>query len=99
MLGITEHLKKKDVRARAFQIKRELVALAEAHLPGKMGRIYTSVVLSCLTCLDPNNQGFGDENNFTDEDGILVGVRYIEKVKLSNSLFGRANKDKDPISD
>jgi hypothetical protein len=80
MLDITEQLGNKNVRARAFEIKRKLVALAETGLPRRMGRVYTSVVLSCLTCLDPNNQGFGDENNFMDEDGILVGVRYIEKV-------------------
>lgn len=85
MLEITEYLKNKDIRAKAFQIKRELVALAEAQLPKRMGRVYTGVVLSCLTCLDPNNQGFGDEDSFTDEDGILVGVRYIEKVNLCNS--------------
>jgi hypothetical protein len=78
-------LKEKDIRRRAFQIKRKLVALAEAQLPGRMGRVYTSIVVSCLTCLDPGNQGFGDENEFMDEDGIQVGVRYIEKVKASNS--------------
>ena len=47
-----------------------------------MGRVYTNVVISCLTCLDPQNQDFGDESEFMDEDGILVGVRYIEKVTL-----------------
>jgi hypothetical protein len=74
-------LKNKDIRARAFQIKRKLVVMAEGRLPGRMGRVYTNVVLSCLTCLDPDNENFGDERNFTDEDGILVGVRYIEKVR------------------
>ncbi len=99
MLEITEHLKKKDIRARAFQIKRELVALAEAQLPSRMGSVYTSVVLSCLTCLDQNNQGFGDESNLRDEDGILVGVRYIEKVMLRDYLFGRTNEETGLIPD
>lgn len=81
ILEVAEHLKNKDIRARAFQIKKTLVAMARARLPGKMGRVYANVVLSCLTCLDPENQGFGDERNFVDEDGILVGVRYIEKVR------------------
>lgn len=45
-----------------------------------MGKIYTNIVISCLTCLDKNNEAFGDEREFEDEDGILVGVRYIEKV-------------------
>jgi hypothetical protein len=94
MLEITEHLKNKDIRARAFAIKRELVSLAEAQLPRRMGSVYTNVVLSCLTCLDSNNQGFGDESNFMDEDGILVGVRYIEKVMLLSPSRYPANEDK-----
>jgi hypothetical protein len=45
-----------------------------------MGTKYTQVVETCLTCLDPENTDFGDEEEFQDADGILVGVRYIEKV-------------------
>lgn len=45
---------------------------------------YTSVVLSCLTCLDRDNHAFGDESEFIDEDGVLVGVRYIEKASQAN---------------
>lgn len=93
VLDIAEALKKKDIRARAFQIKRELVALAESRLPQTMGTVYTNVVLSCLKCLDPDNEVFGDENEFTDEDGILVGVRYIEKVWLSKHSSVHANED------
>jgi hypothetical protein len=33
-----------------------------------------------LTCLDKDNADFGDEREFQDADGILVAVRYIEKV-------------------
>ncbi|KAK3064099.1 hypothetical protein LTS18_010136 [Coniosporium uncinatum] len=80
ILDIAEYLKNKDTRARALQIKRKLIAIAEAESPGRMGKVYTDVVLSCLTCLDPGNRGFGDECNFTDEDGVLVGVRYIQQV-------------------
>jgi len=57
--------------------------MAECQLPSKMGRVYTNIVLSCLTCLDPDNSRFGDESYLTDDDGILVGVRYIEKVSLA----------------
>jgi len=39
-------------------------------------------VISCLTCLDKTDNGFGDQKEFFDEDGILVGIRYIEKVSL-----------------
>jgi hypothetical protein len=80
ILDVADQLENKDVRARAVQIKEKLTAMAESQLPSKMGRVYTNIVLSCMTCLDPDNSRFGDESNFTDEDGILVGVRYIEKV-------------------
>jgi hypothetical protein len=48
-----------------------------------MGQKYTNIVLSCLTCLDKIDNGFGNEDNFMDKDGILVGVRYIENVRMS----------------
>ncbi|KAI9713713.1 MAG: hypothetical protein M1812_006551 [Candelaria pacifica] len=81
VLGLSHELfEMKDQRKKAFEIKRILVALAKDHLPCVMGKRYTEVVLSCLTCLDKDNENFGDESEFEDDDGILVGVRYIEKV-------------------
>ena len=62
-------------------LKDHLVALAKRRLPRCVGRKYAEVVETCLTCLDPDNTDFGDESKFLDENGILVGVRYIEKVK------------------
>lgn len=61
-------------------IKRLLVDLAKRELPGKMGEVYAEVMINCLTCLDDDNDDFGDEREFDDEDGVAVGVRYIEKV-------------------
>jgi hypothetical protein len=49
-------------------------------LRGKMGTKYSEVVQTCLTCLDENNCDFGDEEDFEGDDGIVVGVRYLEKV-------------------
>lgn len=60
--------------------KAHLVSLARTRLPQAMGRRYAEVVETCLTCLDPGNIDFGDESEFQDRDGILVAVRYIEKV-------------------
>ncbi|KUI66568.1 CBL-interacting protein kinase 29 [Cytospora mali] len=54
--------------------------LAKNRLPPLMGQRYTSIVLTCLTCLDANNDGIGDEAEVEDLDGILVGVRFIEKI-------------------
>lgn len=54
--------------------------LAGEILPRKMGRIYTGVVITCLTCLDKTENDFGLESELLDENGLLVGVRFIEKV-------------------
>lgn len=70
----------KDRRKKAFETKRFLVSLAEQSLPSRMGLNFTKIVVTCLTCLDSSNNMFGDESEFLDENGILVGVRFIEKV-------------------
>lgn len=67
------------------EMKEHLVRLAEVELPPKMGTRYAEVVVTCLTCLDRGNVDFGDEEQFQDEDGIVVGVRFIEKVRASRS--------------
>jgi hypothetical protein len=62
-------------------LKDHLVSLAREALPRRMGNIYAQVVETCLTCLDDDeNSDFGDETEFHDDDGVLVGVRYIEKI-------------------
>ena len=76
---IARHLNQKDAKRKATDIKRELVQMARERLPSLMGWKYTDVVLSCLTCLDKDGS-FGQEDEFRDKDGIIVGVRYIEKV-------------------
>jgi hypothetical protein len=62
-------------------IKRTLVSMASDRLPGLMGQRYADLALACLTCLDPGDTNlFGKERDLEDEDGIVVGVQYIEKV-------------------
>jgi hypothetical protein len=63
-----------------FLVKDHLVSLARRVLPRLMGSRYAKIVETCLTCLDENNTDFGDEAEFQDADGILIAVRYIEKV-------------------
>ncbi|PKS09555.1 hypothetical protein jhhlp_004172 [Lomentospora prolificans] len=62
--------------------KEHLLSLAISQLPHLMGDKYTDIVKTCLTCLDSENEDFGDQSEFEDEDGILIGARYIEKVIL-----------------
>lgn len=78
-LPIGEFLCDRDGRRSAEQIKQTLLEIAESRLPVLMGKIYANVVVSCLTCLDRDGS-FGNKAELEDEDGILVGVRYIEKV-------------------
>lgn len=61
-------------------IKERLIALARRDLSKRMGERYKEVVINCLTCLDEDNVDFGDQSEFEDMDGVLVGVKYIEKV-------------------
>jgi hypothetical protein len=79
-LPIDGYIGCRDQLRAATLIKDILGREALTRLPAVMGQIYSDVVISCLTCLDKNNQRFGDEREFEDDDGILVGVRYIEKV-------------------
>ncbi len=62
-------------------LKDRLVQLSKgAGLRGRMGDKYSRVVETCLTCLDKDNMDFGDDEEFVDEDGVVVGARYIEKI-------------------
>ncbi len=70
----------KDEIKKAFLVKDALVDLAKQRLPSRMGEKYTEIVVACLTCLHKSNTDFGDDSEFEDADGVLIGVRYIEKV-------------------
>ncbi|GME48795.1 Het-s domain protein [Neofusicoccum parvum] len=73
-------LNEKVTNRKPFELKQEFLSLAKARLPSLMGDIYTMVVVSCLTCLDADNEAFGSLNEMADQDGIVIGVRYIEKI-------------------
>ena len=87
ILNIVDKLKMKEPKKRAFDIKEVLVKLAQTRLPGAMGHRYTDIVVSCLTCLDKTDNAFGDEKDLMDEDGISVGVQFIEKVRYTYQLL------------
>jgi hypothetical protein len=78
-LGVSSSTPEKD---EPQEVKARLIQLAKDKLPGLMGEVYAQVVHDCLTCLDADNEDFGDESEFLDEDGVLVGVRYIEKILM-----------------
>ena len=65
----------------AWKVKTVLAEMAEKLLPSSMGIAYTNIVISCLTCLDSDATNmFADEKDLLDEDGILVGVIFIENI-------------------
>ena len=65
-----------------FWLKEHLVALAKRELPPRLGNLYTGIVLACLTCLDPGNGVFGRGQELEDEDGIIVGIRFVENILM-----------------
>ncbi|KAM0449150.1 hypothetical protein ACHAO4_007812 [Trichoderma viride] len=62
------------------RVKDRLLQLARGTLRRSMGNKYGKVVETCLTCLDKDNEVFGDDEEFKDEDGFAIGAMYIEKV-------------------
>ena len=70
-------------------IKERLIAVAKRDLSKRMGERYEEVVINCLTCLDQDNADFGDQSEFEDQDGVLVGVKYIDKVYQLYSFYGK----------
>ncbi|KAK1144339.1 hypothetical protein N8T08_005491 [Aspergillus melleus] len=80
-LDIASALADKDLRRGAFAIKDRFVELAQDRLPSLVGLRYTEVTVACLCCLDDGEDNvFGGEVDRVDQDGIVVGVRFIEKV-------------------
>ena len=71
----------RDEKKRAFELKRVITELATSRLPGCMGDKYTSLVTSCLSCLDKSS-GFLDGNAASDtlDDRTDLGTRYIQGI-------------------
>ncbi|KAK4107345.1 hypothetical protein N656DRAFT_840443 [Canariomyces notabilis] len=61
-------------------VKEGLVAMSRELLPARMGEMYTDIVVSCLTCLDEGNDDFAGLEENGGDDGITVGVRFVEKI-------------------
>ncbi|KAK3344205.1 hypothetical protein B0T25DRAFT_593558 [Lasiosphaeria hispida] len=66
-----------------FFFKDYLVDLARVELPHRMGERYSEVVITCLTCLDTDSDGFGDLSDQAEyTDGIPLGVRFLEMIHI-----------------
>lgn len=63
-------------------LKDHFMALAKEQLPTRMGKMYTQVAVNWLSCMDETNEEFSNKSEFENADGILIGVKYVEKVKF-----------------
>ncbi|KAF3407379.1 hypothetical protein DPV78_000090 [Talaromyces pinophilus] len=69
----------------AFKLNDYLVEIARTKLAPRMGEQYARVVLTCLTCLDDDNEDFDGLRDDTSDD--VVAVYFIETVmKLLNGI-------------
>ncbi|KAM5377980.1 hypothetical protein ACJZ2D_004726 [Fusarium nematophilum] len=77
ILGLSDDASKDEVAHFVLtKAKEQFVKLAKTDLREGMGTKYAEIVETCLTCLDPDNEDFGDQQEFLDEYGIRVGVRF-----------------------
>lgn len=83
ILDVSEDMNSRNLLKAATQIKQKMITKARSELPSTTGKKYTEVVLSCLTCLDTGATNmFENSDDLYDEDGILVGVAFIEKILI-----------------
>lgn len=81
--GVTTQGSDMGTRGVLFEAKELMEHLAKEKLPQAMGEKYSQVVLSCLTCLDEEDDDFGGDTvqqAAIDPEGILVGVQFNELV-------------------
>lgn len=60
----------------AFQLKDYLVEQAHTRLSPRMGDIYAQIVVSCLTCLDDDNEDFGSGVESDD----FIAAQFLERI-------------------
>ena len=61
-------------------LKKQLVGSYRKVLSIRIGCIYTKVEENYFTYLDTDNVDLGEEAEFLDKNGVLIMVRYIDKL-------------------
>jgi len=85
--GIPEaavQLSARDRKQRSYEVKRKLTDLAKKELPSHMGERFAAVVVSCLTCLDKDSDLGSVDALLDDDNGVILGVNYIQKVTATS---------------
>jgi hypothetical protein len=60
--------------------EEHLIGLARSVLPQRMGTHYAEIVETCLKCMQPDNEAFGNPK-LQGGDGTVIGARFIDKVR------------------
>ncbi|KAJ9354379.1 hypothetical protein DTO027B9_4722 [Paecilomyces variotii] len=63
-------------------LQNHFLSLAKQQLPLSMGDKYTEVVVNCLSPMSMTDLDADGPGEFEDENGFLIGVRFIEKVGM-----------------
>ncbi|GFF76850.1 hypothetical protein IFM47457_04255 [Aspergillus lentulus] len=61
----------------ALSVSYVLITLAIDVLRQRIKNKFAQMVVNCLTCMDESNRDFGDKEDIQDEDGVMIGVKYI----------------------
>jgi len=79
----------RDRKTRSYELKRKLTDLARRELPSRMGERFAAVVVSCLTCLDKDSDLGSVDALLDDDNGVILGVKYIQKVRRTSLRVAR----------
>ncbi|KAH0565507.1 hypothetical protein GP486_001101 [Trichoglossum hirsutum] len=63
-----------------YEIWELFIRRSETVVAPALGYKYRDTILMCLRCLDG---GFGDPAELADQDGVLMGLAYIERVLMT----------------
>jgi hypothetical protein len=72
--------RKSGLLKESHEIWKMFIKKTEGAVTQALGNKYRDTVLMCLRCLD---EGFGDPTELVDQDGVLVGLAYIERVLMT----------------
>jgi serine/threonine protein kinase len=95
--GIPEaavQLSSRDRKKHSYEVKHKLTDLAKSELPSRMGERFAAIVVSCLTCLDKDSDLGSVDALLEDDNGVILGVNYIQKVRPTSSYDAETFADR-----
>ncbi|KAJ5246738.1 hypothetical protein N7468_001721 [Penicillium chermesinum] len=68
-----------SAQSKGLLLQKHFLSLAEQELPLSMGDKYAKVVVNCLSSMKTSNLHADGPSEFEDENGFLIGIKFIEK--------------------